>query len=453
MAISNLKLSSAETTIVSFLANYLISFDLERRRRMMSNLDELKAKSTFCQISWNGNLSVKVTEGLKTDTNLKTDDLGLPGEFDTFFDVSSIRDLGLLYPVVAKAYEDFKKKAPSLVMETKEPLKMKITHEFGMLVDVGAVKSICNDLKNQITWKFIETPSFKSEFSDWYRDVFLSARDDRVLSESLYQEFVIGFNKGKSFSFKGSSLIDVVSFFNDTKSFGYHVDDGDKVALGDKLVEAVLSKFLTGDDENDFNVLDSAVDIMGHDTFTSKVFKSLNADFKAIQQKNSFMKPVEQENKLISLNEDFFRKGFEQGLSEIKSDKVDLTALSVLELQKKVLSVATHPYLVNVSNVEKFDLVKLGSQDNLCVLKVKPLYTDGKFNDLMVDIMEYLSSRIVKNDNGLFNPANPFENMNNPQEQENLRAWCKMKELKHMMSGSDVLGAREVKEGLTGFKI
>lgn len=449
MVVSKTKIPTYEKSVVYFLDNYLSKIQKQKQK------DLSNGQSIFCKIKWNNAIEIDLVEGVSTPDNLHIQENTPPDSLSVIFDLSTVNKINLRYIVLSKIYGDLKEKAPSLSMKGKSDVFLKVKHDFGLECDLVAIDSAFNSLKKTITWDIIKTQSFNREFSAWYQDVFLNENTDDI-KRKLYASFVNGFNNANAFSFKRSSLEDVVAFFEETKDFVNNNPEG--VVARNKMIEKVLAKFLKGVNEDDLKVLSSLKEILGHDSYESKVFKSLKKDFEGTKSVGvSFLNPVEHKNKLISLNKLFFKKGFEKAFMKIFNNNVDIDSIDVniVDLQKKVLSIATHPYMLKVSGVEKFDLVNLDKEDNLCVLKVSSSFDERKLKDLMLDIMDYLSNRLISISESSFTPfsaANPFGNFNNPKEQENLRAWCKMKSLNEVMSSQNNIKETDNKDGM-GFKI
>ncbi len=284
-------------------------------------------------------------------------------------------------------------------------------------------------------WKYVKTDVFDNDFSLWYWDVlkndyleknpFMSKKEFKEqrtlpLSDYFYgaQEFkpmiaslISTSLKNNAFSFKETELDEVIGVVTAYKD-----------SLSKANCEKMFSLLVAGQEKSDLKVVSAAEKLLGKKLEN----KSLQTLQKMKKDDGLFVKSVEVKEKLVYLNDNFFNANLNMMAKNVqKINQVVISDVNRNSVYRFALNLLKNQNLKRVSGLEDFEILKIKSDNTLCVLSVNENYSEDKFEGLLKEGLVFVSE-LTKKMPGV--EVDPFMGINSsPEGKEAINIWCRKK--------------------------
>lgn len=298
----------------------------------------------------------------------------------------------------------------------------------------------------KIRWKYIKTDVFDNNFSLWYWDVlkndyleknpsmtkkefkeqrtlplsdyFYGAQDFKPMISSLIATAL----KNNAFSFKETELDEVIGVVSAYK------DNLSKVNC-----EKMFSLLVDGQENSDLKVVAAAEKLLG----TKLENKSLQTLQRMKKDDGLFVKSVQVKEKLVYLNDNFFNANLNMmAKNGQKVSQVVISDVNRNSVYRFALNLLKNPNLKTISGLEDFEILKIKSDNTLCVLSVNENYKEDKFESLLKEGLVFVSD-LTKRMPGV--EVDPFMSVNSsPVGKEEINIWCRKKLLDSALENTSV---------------
>lgn len=300
-------------------------------------------------------------------------------------------------------------------------------------------------------WKYIKTDVFDNDFSLWYWDVlkndyleknpsmtkkefkeqrtlplseyFYGAQDFKPMIASLISTAL----KNNAFSFKETELDEVIG-----------VVSAYKESLSKSNCEKMFSLLVNGQENNDLKIVTAAEKLLG----ARLENKSLQTLQKMKKDDGLFVKSFEVKERLVYLNDNFFNANLNMmAKSGQKVSQVVISDVNRNSVYRFALNLLKNQNLKAVSGLEDFEILKIKSDNTLCVLSVNENYKEDRFESLLKDGLIFVSDLTKKMPGA---EVDPFMGINSsPDGKEAINVWCRKKLLDNALSNGSALDVEQ----------